>query len=100
METRHGVKGAEYEGVFFTEGTIVGASPIRHLFVEISRQNANLRDVKSRLVSQARGIQANGLMNFRYGQRSHPWWKLVLTFKWDTESWYGEGDAVRLDSAQ
>lgn len=99
METRHGVQGTVCEGVFFTETAIPGLPVIRHLQAEISRQNANLGDVKSRLASQAKGVQANGVMNFTYGQRAHAWWKLALTLKWDTESWYGEGDAVALWSA-
>lgn len=37
---------------------------------------------------------ANVIQNFQYGQKAHKWWELVFTFKWDTESWYGAGDAI------
>jgi hypothetical protein len=96
METRHGVNGTLQEGVFFTEASIQGATPIRHLHVEISRQNSNLSDVKVRLAKDARSIGATAIMNFRYGQKKHPWFELTFTFKWDTESWHGEGDAVKV----
>ena len=84
------------DGVFFTESAPPAPLPtIKHLHVEISRQNANLTDVKRKLAQQAQGMGAGAIVNFRYGQRKHKWWQLVFTFKWDTESWHGEGDAVR-----
>ena len=42
MESRFGVRGTVYDGVFFTEAQITGAKVIRHLHVEISLQNADL----------------------------------------------------------
>ena len=96
METRFGVKGNMCDGVFFTENAVSGATVIRHLHVEISRQNADLGEVKQLLAGEARAIGATVLMNFRYGQKKHQWWELVFTFKWDTESWYGEGKAVQI----
>jgi len=96
MENRFGVKGSLCNDVFFTESAVSGAAVLRHLSVEISRQNANLTEVKQRLAEQARNLGATVVMNFRYGQKKHQWWELVFTFKWDTESWHGEGDAVKL----
>lgn len=93
MEERFGVKGTVAGGVFFSESAIPGASVIRHVTVEISRQNANLSEVKDRLAADAKAVGASAVMNFRYGQKAHPWWQLYA-FKWDTESWHGEGDAV------
>lgn len=94
MEERHGVKGTVTDGIFFTEQIIVGSHLVRQLRVEISRQNSNLIEVKRKLVTEAKACGATAISNFRYGQRKHDWWEYVLTFKWDTESWYGEGDAV------
>jgi hypothetical protein len=96
MENRFGVKGSLCNDVFFTESKVPGAAVLRHLSVEISRQNANLMEVKQRLAEQARSLGATVVMNFRYGQKKHQWWELVFTLKWDTESWHGEGDAVKL----
>lgn len=96
MQTRFGVKGTECNGIFFTEHAISGAKIIRHLKVEISRQNSNLAEVKEKLASEANSIRADAVMNFRYGQKKHEWWELIFTFKWDTESWHGEGDAVKI----
>ena len=96
MQNRFGVMGSLCDDVFFTESMVAGATVLRHLSVEISRQNANLTEVKQRMANQARNLGATLVMNFRYGQKKHQWWELVFTFKWDTESWHGEGDAVKL----
>ena len=94
MEERFGVRGTVLDDVFFTEAGIPGARLIKHLRVQISRQNASLTEVKEQLAAQVGACGGNALMNFRYGQKPHPWWELLL-LKWDTESWHGEGDAVR-----
>jgi hypothetical protein len=96
MEQRAGVSGTVLNDVFFTEKPIPGATVLKHLRVEISRQNSNLSEVKEQLSEKARHRGANALMNFRYGQKKHRWWQLIFLFKWDTESWFGEGDAVEL----
>jgi len=88
------IKSTLCEGVTFIESSIPSAQVIKHLNVEISRQNANLSDVKKLLAQKAKAIGATTIMNFRYGQKAHKWWELIFTLKWDTESWYGEGDAV------
>lgn len=93
MIERHGVKGTLHDDIFFTEDAIPGVRPIDHVSVEISRQNANLNHVKERMAAEAKARGATAITNFRYGQRRHKWWQLV-TLRWDTESWYGEGDAV------
>jgi len=96
MEERYGVKGTMLDGIFFTESSIQNALPIRHLQVEISRQNSNLGEVKKGLAIQAASIGATAIMNFRYGQKKHSWFKQAFTLKWDSESWHGEGDAIKL----
>jgi hypothetical protein len=93
MEQRFGTTGTLQDGVFFTEGTIDGVTTVKRVKVEISRQNANLTQVKARMAQQAQKAGADAIMNFRYGQRKHATWKLLLP-KWDTESWYGEREAV------
>ena len=93
IEERHGAKGTVQDGIFFTEAVIRGAPVIKHLSVEISRQNSTLSEVKSRLAAEAKACGGTALMSFRYGQKKHHWTDL-LSFKWDTESWHGEGDVV------
>ena len=100
METRFGVKGTVCDGVFFTEDAIPGATRRRPLSVEISRQNANLGEVKRRLASAAKGIGTTTIQNFKYGQRAHRWWTHIFDLKWDSESWYGEGEAVVIHSEE
>lgn len=96
METRLGVKGTLCDDVFFTESSITGIALIKQIHVEISRQNSNLFEVKRQMAREAKSIGANAIINFKYGQKKHKTWELILTFKWDTESWHGEGDAVKI----
>lgn len=95
LETRYGVRGTVCDGVFFTESEIPGSSTVRRVEVEISRQNANLMEVKKRMAAEAKHSGSYAITSFKYGQRSHPWWQLAW-LKWDTESWFGTGDAVRV----
>ena len=95
MEEFLGARGNWHQGVFFTEGVIHAPSaPNGRIQVEISRQNSNLTEVKNEMARQAVAKGANVIQNFQYGQKAHKWWDLVFSFKWDTESWHGAGDAV------
>lgn len=95
MEEFQGASGNWHKGVFFTEGAVQKAST-RHgkIVVEISRQNSNLIEVKNEMAQQAIAKGANVIQNFQYGQKAHDWRDLIFSFKWDTESWHGSGDAV------
>jgi hypothetical protein len=96
VENRYGVQGTVQSGVFFTEDKVAGAAVIRRVEADISRQNSNLSEIKEELSRQALSFGGNAVMNFKYGQKKHQWWELVFTFKWDTESWFGTGDVVKL----
>jgi hypothetical protein len=91
----YGVAGTVQDGVFFTEAIIPGAIAVTPVAVEISRQNANLFQVKSEMAQRARAAGASVIMGFRYGQRAHRGLAL-LKLKWDSESWHGEGVAVQV----
>ena len=93
MIERHGVKGTIADDVFFTEDSVDGGRLATRIKVEVSRQNANLGQVKQKMAAQATAAGATVIANFRYGQRPHRGLRLLLP-KWDTESWYGEGDAL------
>ena len=86
-------KGYDFEGVFFSEQEIPGRV-IEHIKVEISRQNSNLTEIKRKMVEKVKELGGKSISKFKYGQRKHKAWELVFTFKWDTESWYGEGDVL------
>jgi Domain of unknown function (DUF4177) len=85
-----GISGQVVNGVFLTEGAPPGGQFVRRVAVEISRQNSNPAQVQEQLADQARQAGANAVCNLRYGQRAHRGLALVA-FKWDTESWHGEG---------
>lgn len=100
MDEFGGTLGNWHEGVFFTEGTLRCPShPLGPIRVEISRQNSNLSEVKTRMAREATRRGANVIQNFTYGQKAHKWYETLfaLTFKWDTESWHGSGHAVRAE---
>jgi hypothetical protein len=101
VENFAGAVGNWHEGVFFTEGTLTGSILSKgRLHVEISRQNSNLFEVKNELARQATARGANAIQRFEYGQRAHNWWDLIFSFKWDTESWHGSGEAVLTHQAR
>jgi hypothetical protein len=93
----HGARGTLHEGIFVTEGDLPGDS-IGPVKVSIGRQNANLDEVKDRLARVAARQGANAVCNLRYGQRKHGPAKLINPFRWDTESWVGEGEAKRVQA--
>ncbi len=86
--------GVAHDGVVFFEGVVDRPVVIR-IRVEISRQNSNLSEVKSAMAARAKAVGSDTICGFRYGQVAHSWWKQLFTFAWDSESWFGEGDAVR-----
>jgi len=96
MENKFGMNGTMCDDIFFTESPAHSVPILKKIHVEISRQNSNLTEVKQRMAHEAKRVGATAIVNFRYGQKKHAWWELVFTFKWDTESWHGEGDAVGL----
>lgn len=92
-----GLPGNSFDEVFFSESLAPpGTSIVRRISVSRSRQNANLQEIKALMAREAKACGANAIVGFRYGQRSHKWWQQAFTLKWDTESWFGEGDAVNL----
>ena len=95
MEIRNGMRGSVSSNIFFTEDSYPSATVLKHIHVEISRQNSNLAQVKEKMVRQGQAVGANAIVNFRYGQKAHSLIGL-LSFKWDTESWHGEGDAIQI----
>jgi hypothetical protein len=87
----------EVEGVLITESKhVTGAKYLGPVSVEINRQNSNLAAVRLRLAQEVRRLGGNCLGGFEYGQRAHRWWQL-FAFRWDTEMWFGKGDALYLD---
>ncbi len=90
----HGVRGTVHRGVFVTEDALPGQN-LGTVSVSIGRQNANLSEVKERIAREAEGRDANAVANFTYGQKKHGPVQLMNPFRWDTESWFGEGTAMR-----
>jgi hypothetical protein len=95
---RHGVRGSEYDGVFFTEApAIEGARIIAPVNIKIGGQNKDIRDIKRELAKQVRSKGGNALVGFSYGQRGNPWYQSFGLF--DSEHWFGSGTAVLAPAA-
>ncbi len=96
MIERYGLVGTEHGGIFFTEAA---APPSSHVLGTVSvrknRQNWDLFKIKDELVRQAEALGANAIVEFKYGQRAHKWYRLLLPV-WDHEAWHGDGVAVRI----
>ena len=88
MIERYGVRGTEYDGIFFTEAAAVeGAQDLGPVKVKLGGQNKDLRHVKADLARRVREKGGNGLVQFEYGQRN--------TFL-GYDQWFGAGRAVLL----
>jgi hypothetical protein len=85
VDTVNGLRGNFVDGVFFTEdaGAIyrIQESAIQ---VKISRQNANLPQLKQQLAHKVRQAGGNALVGFTYGQKRS-------FFGWDDVAWQGAG---------
>ena len=91
----HGARGTIHRGVFITEQGLPG-DDLGTLSVSIGRQNADLGQIKERLAAEALARGANAIAQLSYGQRRHGPGQLINPFRWDTESWFGEGQALRV----
>jgi hypothetical protein len=94
----HGVRGTVHRGVFVTEAELPGEE-LGPVSATIGRQNANLDQIKDRLAAGAAQQGANAVAGFQYGQRKHGPAELLNPFRWDTESWFGEGRAMKVPPA-
>lgn len=83
---------SEYDGIIFCEGALAGAE-VSEIKVELSRQNALLSELKSRMASQAKSFGANAIINYSYQQEK----KL---FGWDGLSLVGTGTAIVVSDEQ
>jgi hypothetical protein len=90
MEVRAGMTGTVVDDVFFTEeaGELYRINP-SELRVKISRQNANLPELKRLLARRVRAAGGNALVGFTYGQKR-------TFFGWDDVAWQGTGYAARI----
>ncbi len=91
------LSGNEFEDIFFSEKDLENVEILKEISVNINRQNSNLNEVKKLMVSQAKSVGADTIINFQYGQRSNKWYEHFLV-KWDQETWFGTGKAIKYNS--
>ncbi len=88
MIQKYGRKGTEFDGIFFTEGPIVGGTKLGDLKAESRKQNTNLDELKQQLAAQVRSLGGNALENFNYVQQG-------TVFSFSSTRWRATGTAVR-----
>jgi hypothetical protein len=84
-----GLSGHEFDGVFFTEQSIIGVPSLKKCSAVSNVQNTHIDKLKAQLAQQARAVGANAIVNFTYAQRAN-------FFSFSSVSWEASGDAVRL----
>lgn len=92
---------AEFQGIYFVEGSPAGAQRISPVSTELNglfsqNQLKSLDDVKARLCALARDRGGNAVIDFKYGQRS-TFWKSI--FGMDDVHWYASGTLALIDPA-
>ena len=83
------------EGVLFSDGDLPGAE-LQPVVVEISRQNALPSEVKKKMAVKVKALGGNAIKNFETAQAGHHWIVTASILKWDTESLYGVGMAIKI----
>ena len=91
------------DGIIFVEGPMDSVRQLGHVQYTkdsfYNQQLKNLTDIKKQLISKARSLGANAIVNFKYGQKSTSAFRSLLLSYDDNINWYAEGTAVLLDDA-
>lgn len=92
---------AEYQGVYFIEGSPKEASPLAPISSELNgffsqNQLKSLDDLKARMCVLVQEKGGNCVIDFKYGQRSTFWKSL---FGMDNVLWHASGMIARIDPA-
>ena len=89
------------DGIIFIEGGMKNAhqlGPIKYVKDGFyNQQLKNLNDIKKQLVSKAKSMGANAIIDFKYGQKSTSAFRSMLLTLDDNINWYAEGTAAVLD---
>ncbi|MCR5068040.1 MAG: hypothetical protein K6A14_08280 [Erysipelotrichaceae bacterium] len=89
------------DGIIFIEGEMKDArllEPIKYVKDSFyNQQLKNLNDIKRQLVSKAKDMGANAVVDFKYGQKSTTMLRSMLLALDDNINWYAEGIAAILD---
>ena len=93
-----------YEGILFIEGHcdfIEFKSRVEYKKDSFfNQQFRNLDDIKHQLAEKAKMIGANAIINFKYGQKTIPFFKAILLGTDDNVNWFASGEAVVVSSAK
>lgn len=69
MIEKYGRKGTEFNGVFFTEGTISDAKHLGDISEISNRQNVSLDEFKKVIAARVTSMGGNAVDNFNYVQQ-------------------------------
>jgi uncharacterized protein YbjQ (UPF0145 family) len=82
-------------GVLFSGGDLPGEN-LGQVVAQIARQNALPSDIKRKLAQKAKDLGANAVSNFEIAQVGHHWVFSASLLKWDTESVFAVGQAIKI----
>lgn len=89
LERRYGVRGHNFDGVFFTEDPIEGGTVIGSVQAASNKQNTTLDALKSNMAAQAKRSGANVIASFKYAQKA-------TVFSFSSTQWNASGVAVQM----
>lgn len=89
LQKRFGVRGHDFDGVFFTEDTIEGAASLGTVQAVSNRQNTSLDSLKSSMARDAKSKGGNVVSSFKYGQKG-------TVFSFSSTQWNASGVVMRL----
>ena len=93
LEKRYGVRGHDFDGVFFTEDTIEGAASLGSVQAVSNRQNMSLDSLKSSMARDAKAKGGNVVSSFKYAQKG-------TVFSFSSTQWNASGIVMRLSETE
>lgn len=89
LERKYGIRGHEFDGVFFTEDSVEGGRSLGKVSAQSDRQNTNLDALKRQLARSARAKGGNVVANFTYVQKA-------AAFSFSSTRWSTSGQVYAL----
>ena len=92
-----------FDGILFIEGQSPYTQDrglVEYKGKFYNQQFKDLDNVKQQLAQKAKGVGANAIINFKYGQKNTSFLRAALLALDDNVKWYGYGQAVVLSDEQ
>jgi hypothetical protein len=84
LEKRYGVRGHDFDGIFFTEDSLESAVTLGMVQAVSNKQNTSLDALKSTMARDAKSKGGNVVSSFKYGQKG-------TAFSFSSTQWNASG---------